>query len=74
MQQTEQKYTKIIVSHYQVGMHSVKIDQFLKAGIIVLSAVLVFVVYSSIHERIVGVGDSEPDFNIQKDKGSTINS
>jgi hypothetical protein len=31
-------------------MHSVKIDQFLKAGIVVLSAVLVFVLYS-FHSR-----------------------
>src|ERR1039458_9165952 len=57
MQQTDRKYTKIIVSHYRVDMHSVKIDQFLKAGIAVLLAVLVFVLYSSIYERIVGVGD-----------------
>ena len=37
-------------------MQSVKIDQFLKAGIVLLSAVLVFVLYASIHERIIGVG------------------
>jgi cytochrome c biogenesis protein CcmG, thiol:disulfide interchange protein DsbE len=53
-------------------MHSVKIDQFLKAGIVVLSAVLVFVLYASIHEHIVGVGDSAPDFSIAADNGRTI--
>jgi peroxiredoxin len=53
-------------------MHSVKIDQFLKAGIVVLSAILVFVLYNSIHERIVDVGDSAPDFSITADNGRTI--
>jgi cytochrome c biogenesis protein CcmG/thiol:disulfide interchange protein DsbE len=53
-------------------MQSVKIDQFLKAGIVVLSAVLVFVLYTSIHERIVNVGDSAPDFSITADNGRTI--
>src|ERR1022692_982317 len=72
MQQTDRKYTKIIVSHYRVDMHSVKIDQFLKAGIFVLSAVLVFVLYSSIHERIIGVGDTAPDFSITADNGRVI--
>jgi peroxiredoxin len=53
-------------------MHSAKIDQVLKAAIIALSAVLVFVLYSSIHERIVDVGDSAPDFTITADNGRTI--
>jgi cytochrome c biogenesis protein CcmG, thiol:disulfide interchange protein DsbE len=53
-------------------MHSVKIDQVLKAGIVLLSAVLVFVLYSSIHERVVGVGDAAPDFTITADNGRTI--
>jgi cytochrome c biogenesis protein CcmG/thiol:disulfide interchange protein DsbE len=53
-------------------MHSVKIDQVLKFGIVVLSAVLVFVLYASIHERIVNVGDSAPDFTITSDNGRTI--
>jgi peroxiredoxin len=53
-------------------MHSAKIDQFLKAGIALLLAVLVFVVYSSSHERIVSVGDSAPDFTITADNGRTI--
>src|ERR1017187_1296667 len=53
-------------------MHSVKIDRILKAGIFVLSAVLVFVLYSSIHERIIGVDDSAPDFTITADNGRII--
>jgi len=53
-------------------MPSVKIDQFLKAAIAVLAATLVVVIYFSIHERIVDVGDSAPDFKITADNGRTI--
>jgi peroxiredoxin len=53
-------------------MQSVKIDQFLKAAILALTALLVFVLYSSIHERIVTVGDSAPDFQITTDNGQKI--
>jgi peroxiredoxin len=53
-------------------MHSAKTDHFLKAGIVVLTALLVFVVYISIHERIVDVGDSAPDFSIKADDGRVI--
>ena len=52
-------------------MQSVKIDQFLKAGIVLLSGVLVIVLYTSIHEHIVDVGDSAPDFTITADNGRT---
>jgi cytochrome c biogenesis protein CcmG/thiol:disulfide interchange protein DsbE len=53
-------------------MQSVKLDRILKAGIVLLSAVLVFVLYSSIHERIVVAGDSAPNFTITADNGRTI--
>jgi peroxiredoxin len=53
-------------------MQSVKIDQFLKAGIVVLVALFVFVLYDSIHERVIQVGDSAPEFNITADNGRTI--
>jgi peroxiredoxin len=53
-------------------MHSFKIDQFLKTGIGVLLAVLVFVIYISIHEHIVNVGDSAPDFAVTADNGRKI--
>ena len=53
-------------------MHSVKIDQVLKGGIAVLLVVLVFVLYSSLHERIIGVGDAAPAFSITADNGRTV--
>jgi peroxiredoxin len=53
-------------------MHSVKVDGWLKAGIGLLGAILVFVIYISIHERIVVAGDSAPDFSITADNGRTI--
>jgi len=53
-------------------MHNVKIDQALKAGIIVLVGMLVFVLYASIHERIIDVGDTAPDFSITADNGHTL--
>ena len=37
-----------------------------------LSAVLVFVLYNSIHERIIVVGDSAPEFTITADNGRKI--
>jgi len=53
-------------------MRSNKIDQFLKAGIILLSVVLVAMLYVSIHERVISVGDSAPNFKITTDSGRTI--
>jgi len=53
-------------------MRSVKIDQILKTGISLLLAVFVYVLYISIHERIIGVGDTAPDFTITADNGRTI--
>ena len=37
-----------------------------------LSAVLVFFIYSGIHERVVVAGDSAPDFTITADTGQTV--
>jgi peroxiredoxin len=53
-------------------MNSVKIDQLLKAGIVVLLAVFVGVLYASIHERIIGVGDTAPDFTVTSDNGRVV--
>lgn len=53
-------------------MHSVKIDQILKAAIGVLLAAFVFVLYGAIHERVIGVDDTAPDFSITADNGRTI--
>jgi peroxiredoxin len=51
---------------------SVKIDRVLKAGIVLLMAVFVCVLYGSIHERVIGVDDRAPDFTITTDNGRAI--
>ncbi|MGA2594815.1 MAG: TlpA disulfide reductase family protein [Bryobacteraceae bacterium] len=53
-------------------MRSVKIDQLLKAGIVLLLAAFVFVLYASIHERIIGVGDTAPEFTLTADNGRNV--
>ena len=53
-------------------MSSIKIDQVLKAGIVLLTGAFVFVLYASIHERIIGLGDTAPDFTIKTDSGRVI--
>jgi peroxiredoxin len=47
-------------------------DRILKAGIAVLLAVLAFVIYDSIHERIIQPGDTAPEFAITTDSGRSI--
>ena len=37
-----------------------------------LSAVLVFFIYSGIHERVVVAGDAAPEFTIRADNGRTV--
>jgi peroxiredoxin len=49
-----------------------KTDRILRVAIGVLLGVLVCVIYLSLHERIVQVGDSAPDFSITADNGRTI--
>ncbi|MBV8731124.1 MAG: TlpA family protein disulfide reductase [Acidobacteriia bacterium] len=53
-------------------MRSVKMDWFLRAGIVVLSAALIFVIYSAIHEHVVVAGDKAPGFTITADDGRTV--
>jgi cytochrome c biogenesis protein CcmG/thiol:disulfide interchange protein DsbE len=53
-------------------MQDAKIDRILKAAICLLLLVFVGVLYSSIHERIVGVGDTAPGFSITTDAGRSI--
>ncbi|MCC6859173.1 MAG: TlpA family protein disulfide reductase [Bryobacterales bacterium] len=53
-------------------MSSVKMDRLLQAAIAVLLVVFVFVIYRSVHEKIIGVGDSAPEFSIQTDSGRTV--
>jgi cytochrome c biogenesis protein CcmG, thiol:disulfide interchange protein DsbE len=53
-------------------MHSVKTETILRAAIGLLVVALVFVIYASIHERIVVAGDSAPEFTITADNGRTV--
>src|SRR6476620_1708410 len=53
-------------------MQSSKTDRLLRGGIVLLSAVLVFFIYSGIHERVVVAGDSAPEFTIRADNGRTV--
>jgi thiol-disulfide isomerase/thioredoxin len=53
-------------------MHSSNTDRLLRGGIVLLSAVLVYFIYSGIHERVVVAGDSAPEFSIRADNGRTV--
>ncbi|MBV9503571.1 MAG: TlpA family protein disulfide reductase [Acidobacteriia bacterium] len=53
-------------------MPSVKIDRLLRAGIVVLAGLLVYVIYGSIHEHVVVAGDKAPDFAITADGGRPV--
>jgi len=53
-------------------MQNPKTDRLLRAGIVLLSVVLVFFIYSGIHERVVVAGDSAPEFTIHTDNGRTV--
>ena len=53
-------------------MQSSRTDRLLRGGIVLLSAVLVYFIYSGIHERVVVAGDSAPEFTIQADNGRTV--
>jgi cytochrome c biogenesis protein CcmG, thiol:disulfide interchange protein DsbE len=47
-------------------------DWVLRAGIVVLSAALVYVIYSAIHQHVVVAGDEAPSFTIQAESGRTV--
>ena len=53
-------------------MQNPKTDRLLRAGIGLLTVVLVFFIYSGIHERVVVAGDSAPEFTIHTDNGRTV--
>lgn len=53
-------------------MPSAKVDRLLRAGIGVLTVILVYTIYASIHQRVVMAGDSAPDFTITADNGQTV--
>jgi cytochrome c biogenesis protein CcmG, thiol:disulfide interchange protein DsbE len=53
-------------------MHSVKIDSILRAAVGLLLVAFVYVIFVSIHERIVVVGDSAPEFTVTADTGRSV--
>src|SRR5437879_5632433 len=53
-------------------MQTSRTDRGLRIAIGVLLATFVYVIFVSIHERMVGVGDDAPTFSIAADNGRTI--
>lgn len=53
-------------------MSSTKTDSILKGGIAVLLVALVGVIYDGLREKVIGVGDTAPEFTITTDKGRTV--
>jgi peroxiredoxin len=53
-------------------MQSVKIDRLLRAAIGLLVVILVFTIYSAIHQRVVMAGDTAPEFTITADNGRSV--
>jgi cytochrome c biogenesis protein CcmG/thiol:disulfide interchange protein DsbE len=53
-------------------MNNSKIDRILQAGVGLLLLVFVGVLYSAIHERVVNVGDSAPNFSIMASNGKEM--
>jgi cytochrome c biogenesis protein CcmG, thiol:disulfide interchange protein DsbE len=53
-------------------MNRSTLDRILQAGILVLTTGLILVLYSSIHEKLVNVGDSAPNFTITAENGKPV--
>jgi thiol-disulfide isomerase/thioredoxin len=53
-------------------MPTTNTDRLLRGGIVLLSVVLVYFIYSGIHERVVIAGDAAPEFSITADNGRTV--
>src|SRR5262245_54415400 len=53
-------------------MNSVKIDRLIRILIGFLLAAFVYVIYDGMHERIIGVGDTAPEFSVTTENGRTI--
>lgn len=49
-----------------------RLDWVLRAGIVVLSVALVYVLYATIHEHVVVAGDKAPSFTITTDDGHAV--
>jgi len=48
------------------------IDRMLRASIVLLAAVLVYVIYAGIHQRVVEAGDTAPQFSVVTDSGKRV--
>src|SRR5215510_12652903 len=53
-------------------MQSVKIDRILRVSIAVLLGAFVYMIYASIHERVVQAGDSAPEFSLTAEGGRVV--
>ena len=53
-------------------MNASKVDRILQAGVLILTAGLVGELYNTMHEKLVNVGDSAPDFSITADNGRPV--
>jgi len=53
-------------------MQNSKIDRYLRGGILVLVAALVYVIYGAIYERVIAAGDTAPEFTVQTESGRTV--
>ncbi len=49
-----------------------KTDRILQAGVVVMLCAFVGVLYNSLHDNVVKVGDRAPDFTVRTDNGRTI--
>jgi len=49
-----------------------KTDRILRYSIGLLLCAFVYVIFITLHERIIGVGDSAPDFSVTADNGRTV--
>src|SRR5260370_7577437 len=61
-----------VLNYYFTRMSSPKSERLLRAAIVLLTFAFVFVIANRLHERIVTVGDSAPEFSIKADNGRTI--
>jgi cytochrome c biogenesis protein CcmG, thiol:disulfide interchange protein DsbE len=62
----------VLLKYWSPHMSGIKVDHALKAAIIVLLGVLVVVIYTGIHERIIDMGDQAPGFDITADNGRVM--
>src|SRR5215510_983364 len=49
-----------------------KLENIIRSLIVLLLGVFVYVIFDTVHERLVLVGDSAPDFSITADNGRTV--